>query len=324
MGTRTRFVSGIALVLGVIATLGIPAVAGDIHVPDSNATQGTCNVIPWGTSTEYRYQAVVPTTMMASGAVYITELGFAACNAGTFSATQCEIRMAHFTGATPSTTFQTNLEKDVTVVFSGPITFPYLANQWSDVGLTSGFQYNGVDSLVVEIRYVNRTGGTSFHRSSNVMRLYTGGTGSYTATTASGSGLAALKMRFTTADVLLTGSGSPTPGGTINLHLSAPSDAGKPYQVGSSLGVGPIPLGSRQIGLDLDDLLVVSTSGFLPAIFVNFAGQLDANGKGTAGIHILNDARLIGVRVHSAFLTLDPAAPLGVSSISNTFTFTVL
>ena len=147
MGTRTRFVSGIALVLGVIATLGIPAVAGDIHVPDSNATQGTCNVIPWGTSTEYRYQAVVPTTMMASGAVYITELGFAACNAGTFSATQCEIRMAHFTGATPSTTFQTNLEKDVTVVFSGPITFPYLANQWSDVGLTSGFQYNGVDSL---------------------------------------------------------------------------------------------------------------------------------------------------------------------------------
>ena len=94
--------------------------------------------------------------------------------------------------------------------------------------------------------------------------------------------------------------------------------------MGSSLGVGPIPLGSRQIGLSPDDLLVVSTSGFLPSIFANYAGQLDATGKATAGIHILNDARLIGVRVHSAFLTLDSAAPLGVSSISNTFTFTVL
>ncbi len=42
-----------------------------------------------------------------------------------------------------------------------------------------------------------------------------------------------------------------------------------------------------------------------------------------ADIHIPNDSRLVGVRIHTAFLTLDAKAPQGVKSISEPFTFAV-
>lgn len=308
---------------GLIAILVAPAAAGEIFAPDNDPTQGTCNVIPWG-STEYRYQAVVPSTMMGSAAAFLTELAFAPCNSGTFTATTCEIRMAHFTGTTPSATFQTNLEKDVTVVYSAAaFNYPYTTNQWCNVGLTQGFYYNGADSLVVEVRYLGGAGGTSFHRSSNIVRVYTGGSGSYNATSGSAGSLAALKMRFTTSDVQISGSGSTQPGGAVDLQLLSAVDPGKPYQVGTSLGDGPIPIGSRQLGLSLDTLLVLSTSGLLPGVFVNYAGLLDGSGKATARINIPKAPTLIGVRLHSAFVTLDPGAPFGLAMISNTFTFTI-
>jgi hypothetical protein len=311
------------LVAAVFAALVAPAWAGEIHVPDNQPSAGTCNVYPWGSGAEWRYQAIVPTTMMGSKAVRISELGFASCGAGTFSATNCEIRMAHLTQA-HTTTFQTNLEKNVTQVFSGAIKFNYTANQWSDVGLTSSFDYNGVDTLVVEIRFTGGGGGTSFHRGTNIPRIWSSGSGAFNATTAGGSDLiGALKMRFTTVDVLLAGSGSPKPGGVVNLDLLAPADGGLAYQVGSSLGTGPIPLGNRQIDLSLDDLLVITVSGLVPSVFQNYSGLLDASGKARATINILNDQKLIGVRIHSAFVTIDPASPFGIRSISNTFTFTI-
>ena len=42
-----------------------------------------------------------------------------------------------------------------------------------------------------------------------------------------------------------------------------------------------------------------------------------------AAIHIPNLPALIGVRLHSAFVTLGPSAPSGIRSISNTFSFTI-
>ncbi|MBN2490085.1 MAG: hypothetical protein JXQ29_04465 [Planctomycetes bacterium] len=311
------------LAAALLAALTVPAAAGEIHVPDNVPTAGACNVYPWGSGGEWRFQAIVPTTMMGSRAVRISDLGFASCYSGTFTATNCEIRLAHLTQA-HTTSFQTNLEKDVTQVFNGALTFPYVANQWANVGLTSSFDYNGVDTLVVEIRFTGGAGGNSFHRGTNIPRIWASGSGAFSATTATGSDLiGALKMRFTAVDVVLVGSGAPRPGGTVNLDLFSSSDPGLPYQVGSSLGIGPIVLGTRQIDLSVDDLLVVTVGGWLPAVFTGYSGLLDTSGKGRATIHIPNDARLIGARIHSAFVTLDAGAPLGLRSISNQFPFTI-
>jgi hypothetical protein len=303
----------VLLVLGLVAS----APAGEIHVPDSNATQGTCNVYPWGTSTEWRYHAIVPETMMGGKAVPIIELGFASCNSGTFASSKCEIRMAHLTkGKSPSTTFASNLEKDVTVVFSGSLNFAYTANQWSDVGLTQPFNYNGVDQLVVEVRYVGRTGGSSFHRGSTIPRIYKSGTGAYSATTATGNDMAALKMRFKHPDIRIILTGNPTPGGTVSLMLESPSDGGLPYQAACSFGLGPIVLGSRKLELSPDALMGLSTGGLLPTVFKNFAGILDNAGKGQADVVLPNTPVIKGLRIYNAFVTVDARAPFGLQSIS--------
>ena len=123
--------------------------------------------------------------------------------------------------------------------------------------------------------------------------------------------------------VQIVGSGSPTPGSTLILYLLALSDAGLPYQVGTSLSGGPTPIGTRQIGLGLDAILDASVNGYLPTIFANYTGVLDPSGQGQAAINIPNLPALKGVRLYSAFVTVKAGAPFGIESISNTFIFTI-
>jgi hypothetical protein len=118
--------------------------------------------------------------------------------------------------------------------------------------------------------------------------------------------------------VRIVASGSPSPGGTVTLTLLATSDAGLPYQVGSSLGNGPTPIGQRTIGLSLDNLLVITVGNQLPTVFQNYIGVLDSTGQGQAKIVIPNLPALKGVRFYTAFVTLKPTAPQGIQSISKT------
>ena len=123
--------------------------------------------------------------------------------------------------------------------------------------------------------------------------------------------------------IRLTGSGSGQPGTPITLSLSAPSDGGLPYVVGSALGGGPIPIDTRWLNLSLDAMLDASVNGYLPMIFQNYAGILNASGKATATLNIPNLPGLKGIRIYTAFLTLKQGAPSNIQSISNTFIFTI-
>ncbi len=125
------------------------------------------------------------------------------------------------------------------------------------------------------------------------------------------------------AYVNITVGGSPRPGKTVTLHLTATGDSGLAYQVGSSLGNGPLPVGQRTLGLSPDTMLVLSVSGHLPQLFSGYVGLIAATGQAQAAIHIPNIPPLVGIRIYSAFVTLDPAAPLGIRSISNTAMFTI-
>jgi hypothetical protein len=117
--------------------------------------------------------------------------------------------------------------------------------------------------------------------------------------------------------------GNINPGGTLTLDLTASNDPGRAYQVGSSLSAGPIPIDTREINLGVDALLQVSLGGLLPAVFVNYTGFLDAQGTARAALAIPPSSGLVGLPIHTAFVTLDATAPSGVRSISNTFGFTV-
>jgi hypothetical protein len=310
--------------------LAAPAVtAGEIGVPDNDPTKGTaCNAIPFSASFmggEACYQALVPASMLGTQQAMFTELSFAACSnpPANFVATNFDVTIAHTTLTKLSPTFATNLSKDATVVYSGSITFVGVYQKWAPLGLTKPFQYNGSDNVVVEIRYKGATGGFSCYRVGTIERSYATGSGAYTATTSRGGGMAALKMQFKTPDIQLTLSGSTKPGGKVTLDLLSPADASLAYQMGSSLGNGPTPIGSRQLGLTTDDLLVVTTGNLLPSIFVGYTGFLDAGGKAQGAINIPNNSGLIGVRIYSAFVTLDKASAFGIKSISPTKLLTV-
>ena len=118
--------------------------------------------------------------------------------------------------------------------------------------------------------------------------------------------------------------GAARPGSIVTLVLTAASDAGLPYQAGSSLGTGPLRLADgRRIDLSPDSLLVVSVAGLWPWIFSGYRGILDSRGQATASIRVPASPALVGTRIHTAFVTLDPQARCGVRSISKAALFTV-
>jgi hypothetical protein len=121
----------------------------------------------------------------------------------------------------------------------------------------------------------------------------------------------------------LTASGLPRPGSTITLNLRANEVRGSPYQLGTSLGTGPIPIDTRRLDLSPDSLLLVAVNDYWPTVFSGYRGVLDGQGQAKAAVNIPNIPALIGIRLHTAFVTVDPKAPSGIKSISNTFSFVI-
>ncbi|MBN2490910.1 MAG: hypothetical protein JXQ29_08680, partial [Planctomycetes bacterium] len=125
------------------------------------------------------------------------------------------------------------------------------------------------------------------------------------------------------AATVLVASGAPRPGQLVNFTLSAAFDPGQRYQMGSSLGTGPIALGNLTLGLSGDSLLAASVSGALPGVFQSYAGLLDGNGQAAAALAIPPAPALVGTTIHSAFVTVSPTAPGSLRSISNTESFQI-
>jgi len=310
------------LTVAVVVISGAGLNAGEIYHPDSNPTTGAASNYPWG-QTEIRYQALVPSGIMGGKLIRITELSFAGGVSRTFRATQLQIRMAHTTSTALSGVFDNNLQKDRTTVYNGAASWNATLDQWSPVGLQSSFAYNGTDAVVIEIRFV---GGQSVVgcRQGRITTMFVSGPGSYTAQQ---GGMVQLfrapKVRLTFDETVLTATGTTRPGGAVDFTVKSTADAGLVYQLGTSLGPGPIPIDTRKLGLSPDALLVVSVGGTLPLIFVSYGGRLDATGSAKAKLNIPPIPALVGLRPHSAFLTLKAGAPSGVANISNTFTFSI-
>lgn len=100
-------------------------------------------------------------------------------------------------------------------------------------------------------------------------------------------------------------SGLAAPGATVNLTYRLRPDAGLGYLSLLALGNGPIVL---------PDLRTLPLSGTI--VLLGF-GVLDANGDSRGAITLPNNPLLSGVRFFTSYVTLDPAASLGLRTISN-------
>jgi hypothetical protein len=318
-----------ALLVPVLLVLAAGvATADEVYLPSNTPGTGSKNAFPFNNQygTEWRYQLVVPAAALGHQPMKILDIAFAPSGTGDFKATTLQVRMSHSTVA-PSTTFATNLPNPQVVLSAGAFVWKTTDQSWSSIGLTTPFLYNGVDTLTIEIRFKGGAKGNGFSGNcyqvmGPISRVYNRSAGAYTATTGS-MDASGLKTRITIAGPGITLSGSGKPGTTVTLDLASPSDAGRVYQLASSLGTGPVPIGTRLLNLSPDSLLVITVFNQLPAVFVGYTGTFDKTGAARARIHLPNLPVLTGVRIHSAFVSLDAKAPQGVHTISPTATFSI-
>jgi hypothetical protein len=113
------------------------------------------------------------------------------------------------------------------------------------------------------------------------------------------------------------GVGIAGPSSTQELRFSDPGSPGLPYVAASALGDTPgIQLGSRNLPLNPDPLLTLTVGG-LPPILNGYRGLLNGDGTASARIAFQGYPHLVGLRFYTAFLVLDPTAPFGIKTISN-------
>lgn len=109
--------------------------------------------------------------------------------------------------------------------------------------------------------------------------------------------------------------GTTTIGETVFVDVGAEPNAF--YVMAASVGDRPgIPLGARRIPLNPDPLFWLSLQGLTGGVMNRFSGYLSARGEARAWMNIPNDPGLIGLAFHVAFVTLDPAQPFGIGTIS--------
>ncbi len=304
-----------------------------VYVPDNVPSSGGSNAIPfwaeWSAiQGEIRFQELYTAAQLGNMAFTIQDVAMASNYNGTFGAQLFEIRAAHSTSTMLVQTMDTNIPNPVTL-FNGPTTIATSLGQWAPFGTTATFAYNGTDSLVLDIRYKGGVttsigGGGSQGRfvSAAINRAWA--YGNFNATSWSGSDFAAgIKTRFTVTTTDLTGTGSISIGGMHSFTMSSPANPGRNVQMGTSLGAGPTPIGTRSIGLTVDSLLIASIGGNLPTVFAGYSNSLSAAGRASAQLNIPTITALIGLDLHHAFIVFDAAAPGGIADISNTYSFKV-
>lgn len=120
----------------------------------------------------------------------------------------------------------------------------------------------------------------------------------------------------------ITMSGTPLPGSTVTLSLSAPNDDARTYQVMTALAEGRIPIDTRAIKLAFDGLFLVTVQNQLPAVFANYAGTI-ASGGSTARINIPNLPALSGLELHTTFVVVNAGSPSGISTIAEPIEFVI-
>ncbi len=113
-------------------------------------------------------------------------------------------------------------------------------------------------------------------------------------------------LRFLLAPRELENGASVALGGSLPLAVELPGEAGAPYVLLSSLGLGTIPVGTHVLPLFPDGIFGLSlTPG--SGVFVNFQGTLNGAGRATGTFVVPNLGLLSGLDFYFSGFTLTPA-----------------
>ncbi len=317
----------LALILCLTAVSGAQTY---VYHPANTPAVGQCNSFPFDLYTKWRFQFIIPHSVLGPVPMVIKDIALAPCTTGWFSAPDFQMRMGHTTYGNFSTSGTTKFDtilgpSPVEVYRRGQISWHCRGNTWSDLGLTTPFLYSPPSHLCVEIRYNSTTtGGVTLHTDNRVPRAF-----SHAPHTP--DPFNALHWKH------------PIPGeymGPISrlevyrgflLHVYPDTvkvnhrtrisimngPAGHHYQVAASLGRGPFHLGTCHIHLSVDHLfwnsLLVG-----PPVFNGYTGTLDSTGSAVAWMRIPNIHSLVGIVVYHAaisYVSVHPSACTNTDSM---------
>lgn len=240
---------------------------------------------------------------------------------------QLRVRMSHVpAGHTLSTTFGTNMPSPVTVMDKWNYNWHTLADDWTELGFSTPFQYNGTSDVVVEIlaRGNTSTGfdgtvtSTNFNSSTQQERVYANGWGfgsqPTTGTYATTSGLR-MRVNYNCATFTEYGSScgplttaffsSPNRGGFAWYDLeNAPANSGVVLAMG--FGTTTFPTSLTQYGF--------TNCNTYHDLTVSLFKFTNASGATFHGFGVPNDPAFDGLRVHGQWFSLDASQPGGISA----------
>lgn len=298
----------------------LPLAAQNVYVPDTNATAGTCNVVPFGSIVgsafaQVKYQQRCTAAELGASPNLITGLGFASCGTSRGHYDSIEIVVDHIPSSQAlSTTFAANLTPSAQVVLSATnYTWNVIANTWNEIGLQAPFVYNGVDDIVVQFTVVNATNALSgFHRGTRQRIMWNAATGTPPATGATSNVANKIEVSMLMARTSSHGDGCPgsngtptvtpngaaQPGNTIGFDLTNGVPGGIALFIAGTTNSAPFPI----------DLGIIGAPGCFTYtdLALTDVTLLDPIGAGTYGIPV--PIGLIGFRFFAQYAVLDPPA----------------
>ncbi|MFO1078846.1 MAG: hypothetical protein U1E73_14080 [Planctomycetota bacterium] len=311
------------VIASVLSLLAASATAQNWYVPDSNAAAGTCNVIPFGSSSvttwgSQKYQSKATAADLGAIVGVVTGLGFAPCGTGNIHFDALEVVIDHHPAGAPlDPTFANNLTPNaVTVLSVTNFDWNITADAWNEMGLQQIFVYNGVDDVVIQITTTNAvtTGTTGFHRDVR-QRLYWFGTaGPAPATGTIGTAAQKIELSMLMGKLSTYGrgcagtngiptvslSGVPNPGTIVNTDMTGGLPNGFAFQIYGLSNGFPFPLDLGNFGMPGCLQYTDNIASLL--VF------LDGSGAAAKLFGIPNNGGLIGVKVFTQFACVDPTA----------------
>jgi serine protease AprX len=272
--------------------------------------------------TNQRYQTILRREELgAAGTIH--SLSFSAETSQKHWNSSLVIRMAQVPAGTAlSTNFGTNLPSPTTVLSASNYTFHTIADGWTDVGLQTGFAYDGLTDVVVDIiarGNVASINAARFNSSSTQERVFNyGWTGIFAPLTGTYGATAGLRMRvgFNCGTNSIHGSscgplraarfGTPTYGGaaSFDVYDAIPND-GVLLGLGFSNGA-PYPVSLSSYGF---------TNCFIwNDLSTTLFKLTDGAGHAFHDIYLPNNPAFTGLRVYGQWFQLDATQPGGLTA----------
>ena len=305
--------------LGAALALAVSATAQTVYLPDNDPTAGTCNVIPFGSTSpgsfyNSKMQLRVTAAELGGVANIITGLGFACCGSGDGEYGALKIVMDHIPSSqATSSTFANNLTAAATTVLDvQDYVWNITADTWNEIGLQNYFVFNGVDDVIIEINCSQSLTPAGMRRGTRPRVYWYGASGPAAATGTLSNSATKIEVSMLSARTSTYGRACPGSNGSPLIGFSGSAQVGNTLNLdlinGLPNGIALVLIGETNAApypFDLTSLGMPGCSGYIDLAFSDIA-ICDPSGNASYPLQIPLSA--VSAKLYAQYAVFDAAA----------------